>query len=86
MAIGGSSQTVSQQTSLAASQPAGHKRGRPPQILNKSTLTRVSLEASQHSNKQANSEPSDLNEQQESVLAVEGCNLASEDEESMGAS
>ncbi|KAI8402253.1 hypothetical protein FOFC_17559 [Fusarium oxysporum] len=50
MAIGGSSQNVSQLTSLAARQPAGRKRGRPPRIVNKSTLTRVSLEASQHSN------------------------------------
>ncbi|KAG7423353.1 PKS-NRPS hybrid synthetase [Fusarium oxysporum f. sp. raphani] len=78
MAIGGSSQTVSQLTSLAASQPAGRKRGRPPRIVNKSTLTRVSLEPSQHSNTQANSEPpSDLDEQQEFVLAVGGRNLAS---------
>ncbi|EXK78459.1 hypothetical protein FOQG_16868 [Fusarium oxysporum f. sp. raphani 54005] len=38
----------------------------------------VSLEASQHSNTQANSEPpSDLDEQLESVLAVGGHNLAS---------
>ncbi|EXA30618.1 hypothetical protein FOVG_18038 [Fusarium oxysporum f. sp. pisi HDV247] len=78
MAIGGSSQNVSQLTSQAARQPAGRKRGRPPRIVNKSTLTRVSLETSQHSNTQANSEPpSDLDEQQESVLAVGGHNLAS---------
>jgi hypothetical protein len=63
MAIGGSSQTVSQLTSLAASQPAGRKRGRPPRIVNKSTLTRVSLEPSQHSNTQANSEVSSISTQ-----------------------
>ncbi|KAH7471692.1 hypothetical protein FOMA001_g13476 [Fusarium oxysporum f. sp. matthiolae] len=63
MAIGGSSQTVSQLTSLAANQPAGRKRGRPPRTVNKSALTRVSLEPSQHSNTQANSEVSSISTQ-----------------------
>ncbi|KAJ0126630.1 Uncharacterized protein HZ326_30262, partial [Fusarium oxysporum f. sp. albedinis] len=63
MAIGGSSQNVSQLTSQAARQPAGRKRGRPPRIVNKSTLTRVSLETSQHSNTQANSEVSSISTQ-----------------------
>jgi hypothetical protein len=63
MAIGGSIQPFSQLTSLPASQSTGHKRGRPPRILSKSTLTRFALEASQQSNTQANSEVSSISTQ-----------------------
>ncbi|KAH7247517.1 uncharacterized protein BKA55DRAFT_514189, partial [Fusarium redolens] len=61
----------------------GHRREQPKrqstdQPSSKTASRPVSLEASQHSNTQANSEPpSDLDEQQESVLAVGGYNLAS---------
>ncbi|KAH6974847.1 hypothetical protein EDB80DRAFT_536621, partial [Ilyonectria destructans] len=50
LAIGGNSQSVSQLTSLPASQPTGRKRGRPAGSRNKSTLARLSQEASQASN------------------------------------
>ncbi|EGU72885.1 hypothetical protein FOXB_16606, partial [Fusarium oxysporum f. sp. conglutinans Fo5176] len=54
------------------------KRQSTDQPSSKASSRPVSLEASQHSNTQANSEPpSDLDEQQESVLAVGGHNLAS---------
>ncbi|KAH8665499.1 hypothetical protein BGZ61DRAFT_366161 [Ilyonectria robusta] len=53
LAIGGNSQSVSQLTSLPASQPTGRKRGRPAGSRNKSTLARLSQEASQASNTQA---------------------------------
>ncbi|KAH6976580.1 hypothetical protein EDB80DRAFT_829134 [Ilyonectria destructans] len=53
LAIDGNSQSVSQLTSLPASQPTGRKRGRPAGSRNKSTLARLSQEASQASNTQA---------------------------------